>query len=131
MQKNGSVKNPLNWFDLVLSGVLCVPLVWVLTIPEWQSGEFLMIAYTLAIYGSPPVVYLLSRILGCSRKHAVSLGILVPVEVIFVGWNIVVGRPFIGLESDIGLIALLGVVIIGILLGRGEESKLEGQEIAI
>jgi hypothetical protein len=131
LQNDENARNPLSWVDAVLSGLLSLPLIWILTLQGWQSGGLSHIAYALAIYGSPPIVYSSSRILDRSRKRAIGLGILVPFEVVFMGWYLLFGKPFISMESDIALIVLLGGAIYYLLYKKGNEPRIEGQEINI
>ena len=130
-QNDENTRNPLSWVDAVLSGILSLPLIWVLTLQGWKLGGLSHIAYTLAIYGSPPIVYLGSKILNWSKKRAIGLGILVPFEVVLVGWYLLFGKPFFSFESDIGLIVLLCGAIYYLLHKKGDEPRLEGQEINI
>jgi len=130
-QNDENIRNPLNWVDAVLLGILSLPLIWILTFQGWQSSGFSHIAYTLAIYGSPPIVYSCLRILGWSKKRAVGLGIIVPFEVVLVGWYLLFRKPFLTLESDIGLIILLGGTMYYLLHRKGNEPKLEGRTIHI
>lgn len=130
-QNDENTRNPLNWVDAVLSGILSLPLIWILTLQGWQSGGLSHIAYTLAIYGSSPIVYSSSRILGWSKKRAIGLGIIFPFEVVLVGWYLLFRKPFLSLESDIGLMVLLGGTIYYLLHKKGNEPRLEGQEIHI
>jgi len=91
-------KSSVNWKDYVVFFVLVLPIIVIVAWPVSRSLAHSIV--TFVSYGSLPIVYLGSRILGWSRKRAFGLAVAFYFLAILVGWYTVERRPFLGTMSD-------------------------------